>query len=284
VAGADVRFDLHVDPGVTADGLVRLAFPGPGRELHFAIDPAGHRIWAKWTEPPPRESMDGLASLLLGPVLGGVLRLRGTVSLHGCVLEVGSRAVVVLGGRGAGKSTLAAAMAGRGAAVLSDDVAALVERPRGSWTAEPGYPRLRLRPGTVEAIGTPATPAAEVGLVFAGGEKRFFQLSDGEGVGPWRFQPRPLPLGVVYELHRDAAVPGPGIEDVAGADGLAALVRHVRAAVGPVDRAARAAELTRLGRLAAAVPVRRLSCPDDLEALPDVCRALVDDALLAGRA
>jgi hypothetical protein len=274
----DVRFELDAEPGKSGAELLRLNFGRTRRAVQFAIDPAGHQVWANWRGAPPAKPINDVASLLLGPILGGLLRLRRTVSVHACVLEIDSGAVVLLGGREAGKSTIAAAMAQRGHAVLSDDIAAILEQPMGTWMTQPGYPRLRLGPTTIEAIDTPAVPATDAGPVITGLEKRYLELSIGEEAGPWRFQCRPLPLEAIYELRRGRGVDGPVIEPIVGADRLTTLVRHLRAAVAPLDAPTKAAELARLGRLATSVPVRRVTYPDDLEALPALCQAIAGDA------
>jgi hypothetical protein len=279
---ADVRFELDAEPGESVAQLPPLTYGRSRRAVRFTIDPTGHQVWASWPGVPAARPVNSVASILLGPILGGLLRLRRTVSLHACVLEVDSGAVVFLGGRGAGKSTIAAALAQRGHAVLSDDVAAIVEQPAGTWIAQPGYPRLRLAPATIEAIDTPAVPATEAGPVITGLEKRYLELSTGEEAGPWRFQGRPVALAAIYELRRDRGVDRPFIEPIAGADRLTTLVRHLRTAVAPLDAPTKAAELERLGRLAASMPVRRVTCPDDPEALPALCQAIAGDAPAGG--
>jgi hypothetical protein len=278
-AEADVVFEVHGESGEGAGELVRLTYTSPTGRLDISVDPAGGHVRADLTEALQPRLIDGLASMLAGPVLGGLLRLRGTVSLHGSVVDVDSRAAVLLGAPGAGKSTIAAAIAHAGGAVLSDDVAALVEEPAGGWSAQPGYPRLRLRPATIDAIDGLADRPDEASPVFNELEKRYLKLSTDREAGPWRFQTRPLIPGGIYELHRDPAADRPRIEPVDGVDRLTTLVRHTRRAIAPLDAATRSAELARLGRLAASVPLRRLIAPDDLEALPDVCRAIAADVI-----
>jgi hypothetical protein len=240
--------------------------------VRFAIDPAGDRVWATSSEVSRVESIDGVAGLLLGPVLGGLLRLRGSVSLHGCVVDVGASAAVLLGRRGAGKSTLAATMAQGGHAVLSDDIAALDERAPSRWVAHPGYPRLRVHPSTIGAL---RPPVPDGGRVFRSLDKHYLELSTERRARAWRFQPQPLPVAAVYVLERDSDCSSPVIEEVTGAARLAALVRHSRSALAPLDPHTRARELTRLGGLAAAVPIRRVRCPEGLETVPAVCEAIV---------
>jgi hypothetical protein len=268
----DVLFDLGARP---RDGAIRLEYADRSGALEFGIDHGGRYICADWADGSRITSIDDVAALLLGPVLGGLLRLRGAVSLHGCVVEVGSGAVALLGGAGAGKSTIAAALARSGHAVLSDDVVALGEPAEGDWVAHPGYPRLRVLPATIRVLGT---PLPERGHVVTGFDKRYLELSMDEHATAWRFQPRTLPLVAIYLLERSPAAARPEFRAVTGSAALAALLGHSRALLAPLGAAARAAELVRLGRLAGSVPIRAVRCPEGLDAVPATCAALMADS------
>jgi hypothetical protein len=277
-SAVEVRFGVGEETGE----LVRLTYGDSRAALQFAIHPAGHRVWVNWTGDARATSISNATAMLVGPVLGRLLRLRRTVSLHGCVVKIGTRAVVLVAGKGVGKSTVAAAMAQRGHAVLSDDLAAIPERATGGWMAEPGYPRLRLGPASIAAIDTWAASAParvpDAGAVLTGLDKRYLALSSGDDRDEWRFHPEPLPAGVIYELRRDLDLLAPVVSPVSGAERAMTLLRHATAPTAPLGASTRADEFARLGRLAADIPIRRLACPDSLKALPDVCQMLVDDA------
>lgn len=212
--------------------------------------------------------------MLLGPILGSVLRMRGVVSLHACVLEVASRAVVVAGRSGAGKSTVAATLARLGHAVLSDDVAALGRNERGTWIAHPGYPRLRLEPETLQMVGADVDGLDTVQTSLP---KRYLELSDGRQETPWRFWSDPLPLAAVYVLERDGNVASPGVERLHGPARMETLLGQVRDSSLRLEQATRAAEWEQLARLAGEVEVRRLLCPEGLDSVSSTCQALVRD-------
>jgi hypothetical protein len=281
----DLPPSQRVWSGTGPDGVfVRLryqgAYNGAYGALEFVIHPTARRVSAAWSESSPVKSMDDATALLVGAVLGCVLRLRGTICLHACAVAVGSRSVVILGERGMGKSTAAAALAQHGHAVLSDDLAAITEDasdgkdgPR--WTTQPAYPRLRLVPTTIDAFDG---PAAGPSPVMTGMDKRYLDLSTEGGARKWRFQPEPLPLGGIYLLQRRADVDAPVVEPIVGGARLTTLLAHTSADFAPLDQVTRAREFGRLGRLAATVPIRRIECPHDLERLPEVCEAIVDDA------
>ena len=268
--------------GPAATGtFLRLRYEGPQGGLEFVIDPPGREVHATWLEPTSVKSVDDVASLLVGTVLACVLRLRGKTCLHASAVQLGSGTIVLLGERGKGKSTAAAALAARGHAIVSDDIAAITggHPTQGRAEAEPfivqpGYPRLRLSSTTIDALHG---PSRERPRIMTGMDKRYVELSAAETAESWRFQAQPSPLEAIYVLERCVDLTAPVIEPVSGAHGLATLIRHTSGKFAPIDRAAREEELGRLGRLAATVPVRRLRCPEGLERLSLLCEAIEKD-------
>ncbi len=86
---------------------------------------------------------EDIAVFLVGPVAGALLLQRGAVPLHAAAVGTDAGTVLLLGSSGVGKSALAAALVERGAALVADDVTALV--PAGDGVlALPAFPRLRL--------------------------------------------------------------------------------------------------------------------------------------------
>ncbi len=153
-----------------ADGTYfHLWFRGDG-QLDFEIDAEGCHISATWVVLIIEE----VIALLLGQVLGCALRLQGNLCLHACVLKMGEQAIAIVGESGAGKSTTAAALAKLGHAILSDDIAVLNECDQ-HWLAQPGYPRLRLWPKSIQALYGQEDNLARI-LSFS--EKRFIDLKD----------------------------------------------------------------------------------------------------------
>ncbi|MBS0471037.1 MAG: hypothetical protein JSR60_08205 [Proteobacteria bacterium] len=70
-----------------------------------------------------------LAIFLAGSVFGVLLHLRGYVVLHASAVRVGACAILFCGASGAGKSTIAAALANRGYPVVTDDICAVTIDP-----------------------------------------------------------------------------------------------------------------------------------------------------------
>lgn len=80
---------------------------------------------------------------LMNIVLASALTLAGEEPLHGTAVDIGGRAIGVLGHSGAGKSSLAAFLISNGARLLTDDVLR-IEFVDGQAVAYPGPHRLKL--------------------------------------------------------------------------------------------------------------------------------------------
>ena len=232
----------------------------------FVVDRQATRLWAAW---PVTLTLENAATYLLGPVMGFVLRLRGLTSLHASAVALGAEAMALMGPPGAWKSTAAAAFALRGCAVLCDDVCALEEQGEGC-VVRPAYPRLCLRPDSAQALcGTAET----LPRLVPGWEKRYLPL-DGQG---HRFQPTPLLLGAIYLLgERSSEAAAPRVEAIPPGEALIELVKNTYMNY-LLDRAPRAREFERLGRLLERVPLRRVTPRADPRALPELCEAIAED-------
>jgi len=245
----------------TGGGFLRLAYYDG---IQFWLARNGKSLWAVW---PATSAMEDVASYLLGPVIGLLLRLRGVTCLHASAISVDNRCIAFVGEEGAGKSTTAAAFARQGFGVISDDVVALVESPEGLQVM-PGYPHLCLWQDSVEMLyGT-----AEVLPRFSTGWEKRRLASGDQGT---RFENRSLPLGAIYLLgeRRDQA---PFIEEVRPQAGLLSLVADTFANK-ILDREMRAHEFVVLGRLVTTVPIRRLHLQNNGSRLEELCTMIRED-------
>jgi hypothetical protein len=132
---------------------------------------------------------DGMVSTYVtGFLLQLILAANGALLLHGSAVGHRSRAFLFCGGQGAGKSTLAGALARRGCLVLCDDAVPLREGP----LACPGITSLKLLPDAYNR------------LVGRPGE----DLQPCDGDGKYRAELGiafdPLPLSGVYILEPGA--------------------------------------------------------------------------------
>ena len=85
----------------------------------FVVNGAADRVWGSCAAPLTDED---LATYFLGPVVGFLLRRMQITCLHASGVKLHGRAVLLCGDAGCGKSTTAAALALRGAAVVSEDI------------------------------------------------------------------------------------------------------------------------------------------------------------------
>ena len=116
------------------------------------IDTDGSNIWCTRS---PGSTIEDLATYLTGPILGFVLRRRGHLSLHASAVQVGDGAMILVGRHGAGKSTIAAALAARGCALITDDVLH-VRKTAAGWVADPFASGLKLWPDASALVLGPA--------------------------------------------------------------------------------------------------------------------------------
>lgn len=116
--------------------------------IMFDISSDGRTVRGSW---PSTMSLEDALTYLLGPVFGFILRLRGFTALHASVAVINGYAVAFVGGGGAGKSTIVAALARAGHKVLSDDIAVL-EETSGTFRIKPAYPQIRLWPESVTIL------------------------------------------------------------------------------------------------------------------------------------
>jgi hypothetical protein len=144
-----------------------------------------------------------VVSFLLGPILGCVLRLQGWVCLHASVLESNGRAFAMIGHKGVGKSTTAAALLEAGARLISDDVAVVHQSDAGQFTVYPGYAGIRLLPNALSAFGLNQHDYPKVVSIS---DKRIIPLtvspSGQQSSQGWKFQSGACQLAAIYILNK----------------------------------------------------------------------------------
>jgi hypothetical protein len=233
----------------------------------FAIDRRGREVWADW---PENYTLEDACTYLLGPVMGFVLRLRGTVCLHASAVAVGDHAIALVGPPGSGKSTTAAAFACSGFPVLSDDIVAL-SGESGEWLVQPGYPRVNLWPDSALRLFGSEDALPRITPTW---DKRYLPL----GQNGYHFASKRLPLGAIYILDsRDPTLTAPVVETVSRKETLMTLVANTYVNY-LLDRSMRRTEFDVLSRIVSGIPVRRVRPPDDPSAILELSGAIADDA------
>jgi hypothetical protein len=243
--------------------------PTPGA-ADFFVDSQARKVECRRSAPA---TLQDVTTLLLGTVLNYVLRARGIVCLHACVINIGSKAVAVIGDKGTGKSTTAAAFARAGYPILSDDMGAISAQESG-WLVHPGYPRLRLWRSTLEALQMPCSGLTPVLTPM---DKYYFDLSSASDHGPWLFQATPLPLTAIYLISRDTELTEPVVEPLSGIEKMTTLVTHTSSHFAPLNQNQRSAEFQALSRMGSTVPLSRVRYPSGIERLPELMSTIVGD-------
>lgn len=238
----------------------------------FVVDRRGSRIWATWRAPWTVEDM---ATYLLGPVLGFVLRQRGVPSLHASGLVVGNRVIGLLGPAGSGKSTVAAAFARRGFPVITDDILAFTEEGDRFWV-QPAYPRLRLWPDSVAVLfGSPD----RLPPLTPNWDKRYLDLTQ----PGYRFQSEALPLAAMYLLAEGSPTShAPHVEIPLAATVLMKLIANTYSNYAS-DASQLSKEFMLFGRVVERVPVRTIVSQRDFASLSKLCDIILEEfQVLAG--
>jgi hypothetical protein len=240
----------------------------------FVVSGDARHVWGTFLPPLTPED---LATYLLGPIMGFVLRLRRRTCLHASAIRIGDCGVALVGDAGSGKSTTAAALALRGISVCSEDIVPLAEA-EGRFEIIPGYPRVCLWPDSVEMLlgSKDALP-----LLTPVWEKRYLPL-DGKRAS---FGDENLPLGMIYLFGvRSDSESAPLIEELRPKEALLELVQNTYMNWLP-DPEQRAKEFDVLARLLEAVPVRRIIPHTDPRKIGALCDLLTQDAnrIVVGR-
>lgn len=255
-------FRVEDDP---ASSVTRVEYPD-GTE--FVLDPERGTIEMRWRPPLTEEDA---TCYLLGPILGLWYRRRGRVCLHAAAVAREGRAALLLGPKGSGKSTIAAALARRGWTTISDDWVPLIEDGP-EVRAVPTFPRLRLRPDAAAVVGggaelhrtAPTWPKLSLDLPTAGLD----------------FASHPLPVAAVVTGRESEDAGPPDVEELGPGATLALLLesrypsRDSPSRPGPVR-----AEVELLARLVERVVRRRVRFRRDLRELDAFCDVLEDELI-----
>jgi hypothetical protein len=259
--------------------------PDGTRAVTFARVPGGYLLrfigLADFEVRPETRQIDGYCSaatpthtfnhLLLDQVLPLAVPGPGRLALHASVVAVDGGAIVFMGETRHGKSTLAATLAQRGHALLSDDCCVVCRTPAG-FDVVPTYPGLRLFPETVRHVfGERQYPAADVAHYST--KQRIVPEGAAASAGAR------VRLRCVYTIamRRPAnETPPLRIEPRSRRDAVVDLVGGTfYLDVGDARRAREGFELA--VAVASCCPVRLLSMPWRLDALDSVADAIVKD-------
>ncbi|MEM9043955.1 MAG: hypothetical protein AAGC81_04615 [Pseudomonadota bacterium] len=205
--------------------------------------------------PAPETDEAYVRLYVTGTVIGLILHLRGIQTLHAATIAIEGTAIAFVGEQGAGKSTLAAAMAAKHP-ILGDDVVA-VEPCDDGVLALPGGAEFKLWQETLDHLGLPQGPR------IANRTEKFYVPAPGNHLT------KSVPLGAVIVLERGGSTIG--VERYPLLEATDQLVQHAyRPELVPI-LGRQADHFRQAAQLAARLPVWRLRRPEGLVHLKETC-------------
>lgn len=207
----------------------------------------GRDITLAWrAEAPP----DRWRSLLTGPLLGAAQHQRGRLPLHASAVAAPNGCAAFFGPSGIGKSTLVAALVGRGHDFVSDEICGLDVGDR-TVTAYPGSPHHLLWADVAAGLGHDAA-----------GLTRVEQHLDKYRVAPRHLTRHlSLPLTALYEIVPVAAAQMPQVTPVEAGLRFEHATRAVYRPAFVAGRMPRERLFHHLTCVASLVPLFRLEVP-----------------------
>ena len=251
-------------------------FPrSPSEILSFYIRKDGSEVISDKPESIPTSDVE---SFLLGPILGAVLRLRQRMCLHASVIEYQGKAFAMVGNKGAGKSTTAAALLDSGARLISDDIAVFRLDTETTATVYPGYPGIRLMPAALNSFDLNQSNYARV---VSTSDKRYVPLNE-QGAAhaaktDWQFHASPCRLHAVYILNsRQPDLYKAQLNTLPQGQALMALAPHAYGRSGK-SQGQREEEFEFMAQLSRNIPIKSVDCPNKLELLPNIAEDILAD-------
>ncbi|MET0528123.1 MAG: serine kinase, partial [Microvirga sp.] len=217
------------------------------------------------------EHLAGFA--LLGPVMATIMHHRGNLVLHGSALEVERGAVVFLGDKGAGKSTMAGAMTTAGHALITDDVIAISADEEGRSAVVNAYPTIKLSDAALETFGADGFDLLPLDAAVPAKQRARV------GVAP-RLERTPIVR--VYILARGAADAVPHVETLPLGEALPQLFGHSYMTRYGADPFRHDGGMVKHMRQCAALldqaPVKRLTVPGSIARLAEAVALVEQDS------
>ena len=202
---------------------------------------------------------------LLGTVLAVLLYQRGFLVLHASAVAINDGVVAFLGGKGQGKSTMAATLYARGHYLMADDLVALNLADPVLPLVLPGFPQFKLWPEAV--ISTFGDDPETLPQLAPGYEKRARRAID-------RFSHKSLPLKYLCVLSKGPALvlkPLQPQEAIVQLIANSYIARFGNQLLQGIDASA---HLSQCASLIKTVPVYCLERPHSLPLLPAVAQLI----------
>jgi len=213
-------------------------------------------------------------------ILPGVVALwlelyRGIPSLHGSGVKINSHAIIFLGHKNAGKSTLAISFAKAGFPLLSDDTIPIEKRDEIFW-GRSAYPQARLWP---EQVAHYIDEEMESEMIQSDYAKQRILLNN---LGAQWFWDQALPLSSIYIASRRDSDDKDNKVEIIDLPSPESLVELMRYSIFPLTSQAFGLTHQRFdlfSKLAQKIPVRRIIYPNGHQFLTEVQEAIQIDQM-----
>ena len=222
---------------------------------------------------PLKESTDHMVSqALLGLVLSLVLERRQILCLHAGAVDTGTGAAVLMGDKGAGKSTTSAAMILSGHTPVTDDLVAVDIPPAHSAPPmiRPGFSSLKLWPDSIAALAlAPESSDRKVHPLSQKLQKRM----------PVAIRTQDTMFSAAFVLDRTSDVIRPKVTRLPPHEALQNVLRFTFMARYGETRLGTphlVAHMKRCSALVSRVPIYRLRYPADLTALDQLATTIAE--------
>lgn len=268
VETAEIKQKIGIEmwQAISLDGFYyKLRFKIQNSYFDFLLEPQKDKLWVIYDKEELESDLD---SYFVGPILGCILRLRGALCLHACVVNIDNYAIALAGHKGMGKSTAAAGFARAGFSILSDDLAAITPKEN-RFFVQPGYPQIRLWENSVQAL---FSNSEKLPKVYSFLDKRYVTANEyGE------FNDVALPLAAIYMLDRKEEFESkPFASQLTTQEKFIKLVENAYAGYAATS-ALRRQEFFALSSLIQRIPIRQLVYGNDLAQLSLQIKTVVDD-------
>ncbi len=280
----ELDLDVHGAPDRTPDLIIRrhpvtLSAATRVRPMAELFGPEATDLWWQtvggfhlplegrelFVDPLPGIGDDLVAYPLLGTVLALALHRRGQFTFHASAVSVGGRGVVMLGNKGAGKSTTAATLLAAGHPLVADDIVALDDDPHVPRLI-PGFGQVKLDGAALQILCGPDSRARvdlrpPMDIPALAGKRRVLL--------PGGLAPAPVPTGLICLLARG---PQARLVPLAAHEALQAVLLHAyvaRFGTAALSGARAAHHFRRAAAIAGSGLVHILVVPDSLDRLPE---------------
>lgn len=219
-------------------------------------------------EPVVESDEYRLRLFILGAAIGTILHQRGLLVLHGSSVDVDGQAVVFVGNKGWGKSTIAANLNAKGHNLIGDDVIA-IDLSGDKPMVMPAFPQLKLWPDAVTSLGIQPENLPKLVPHLEKRERRVNQC----------FCDRILPLKQIYVLGK---YPNLAIKPLKPQEIIKYLISnsYVARFGDELLKANQSSYFAKLTQIAQQVSIHHLLRPNDLNLLPNTVE-LIENHLVA---